>query len=169
MQKAFVIFSLAVGCSFAQNHVPSPLPSSLRVPANQNLIFQAHGSGDQIYTCTASAGRYSWELKAPDAQLLGSDGRVLGHHFAGPTWKATDGSSVAGKPIAARPSPEPGSIPWLLLDVVRHDGSGTMSRVFSVQRLNTNGGKAPTTGCEQSHAGAQTRVPYEAEYYFYGK
>jgi Protein of unknown function (DUF3455) len=36
-----------------------------------------------------------------------------------------------------------------------------------VQRLNTVGGNAPTTGCDATMANTQTRVPYSADYYFY--
>jgi Protein of unknown function (DUF3455) len=43
-----------------------------------------------------------------------------------------------------------------------------MSRVLSIQRLNTKGGKEPANGCDNSHVRREVRVPYEAEYYFYG-
>src|ERR1700685_2417428 len=161
----FAGFWLALLCISAQE---GPIPTDLRVPATQKLIFQAHGVGDQVYTCKAVEKKYAWTLKAPDAQLLGADGQLLGHHFAGPTWEAKDGSSVLGKPVASVPSPDPRSVPWLLLIAIRHDGNGTMSQVLSVQRLNTQGGKAPVDGCDNSHVGAEARVPYKAEYYFYG-
>lgn len=146
----------------------STLPSDLRVPAVQKLILQAHGVGDQVYTCKAVEGNYAWTLKAPDARLLDADGRQLGRHFAGPAWEANDGSRVVAKPVASASSPDPRSVPWLRLDAIRHDGHGIMSQVLSIQRLNTKGGKAPVQGCDNSHAGAETRVPYQADYYFYG-
>jgi hypothetical protein len=152
----------------ARADLPSTLPAELRAPASQKLILKAHGVGDQVYICQAVEGNYAWTLKAPDARLLDADGRQLGRHFAGPTWEAKDGSSVVGKPVANVPSPDPRSVPWLRLDAVRHDGSGAMSQVLSIQRLNTNGGKAPTQGCANSQVGAEVRVPYQADYYFYG-
>ena len=167
MWKKIVVLSLAVFCSSAQDGSQS-LPSNLRAPADQKLIFQAHGIGDQIYTCEVTDGKYAWILKAPDAQLLSTDGQVLGHHFAGPTWEAKDGSRVAGKVVASVPAPNPSAVPWLLLLAIRHDGNGSMNQVLSIQRLNTKGGKAPAGSCDRSHAGAEVRVPYEAEYYFYG-
>jgi hypothetical protein len=158
-----VLFSL-----YAQQISQSTLPEPLREPDAGKLIFQAHGVGDQIYTCKAVDGKYAWTLKAPDARLLGSDGKVLGRHFAGPTWEAADGSRVLGKAVATAPSPDSHSVPWLRIDVIQHQGNGRMSQVVSVQRLNTRGGQAPRSGCDNSHAGAESRIPYQADYYFYG-
>jgi hypothetical protein len=42
-----------------------------------------------------------------------------------------------------------------------------MKNVSSIQRLQTKGGKAPANGCDESHRGAQARVSYTADYYFY--
>jgi hypothetical protein len=165
--RTLLIFSFAV-FTFAEDQLPSAVPGNLQVPATQKLIFEAHGIGDQIYTCNETAGAYAWKLKAPDAQLLDVHGKVLGRHSAGPAWEAKDGSRVVGKPVASVASPDPHAVPWLLLDVVRHDGNGSMSPVVSIQRLNTKGGKAPGTGCDASHAGTEVRVPYQADYYFYG-
>jgi len=104
----------------------------------------------------------------PRAELLGENGQRVGRHFAGPTWEASDGSRVVGKMIANLPSPDSGSIPWLLISAVSHEGTGKMTRVESIQRLNTKGGKAPAAGCDAAHTNAETSAPYEADYYFYG-
>jgi hypothetical protein len=40
--------------------------------------------------------------------------------------------------------------------------------VRHVQRVDTIGGVAPSTGCDSAHAGAKTRVGYSATYDFYG-
>ena len=42
-----------------------------------------------------------------------------------------------------------------------------MSEVRTIQRLNTKGGRAPTTGCDAQHQGEMARVNYTADYYFY--
>src|ERR1700761_62674 len=107
--RMFASFWLALFYISAQE---GPIPTELRVPAAQKLIFQAHGVGDQVYTCKAVEGKYAWTLQAPDAQLRGADGQLLGRHFAGPTWEAKDGSSVLGKPVASVPSPDARSVPW---------------------------------------------------------
>jgi hypothetical protein len=143
------------------------VPPQLQPPANEQLLLELHAKGEQIYTCKAGAAQPSWTLKAPDAQLFDDKGKPFGKHFAGPSWEATDGSRVTGKAIANAPSPDPDSIPWLLVNVVSHDGTGVLSRVTSIQRLNTKGGKAPASGCDASHAGQALRVAYSADYLFY--
>ena len=143
------------------------VPQQLQPPANEPLFVQVHAKGDQVYTCKADVDQYAWILKAPDAQLFGKDGKPFGKHFGGPSWEANDGSRVTGQAMANAPSPDPNSIPWLLVKVVSHDGSGVLSRATSVQRINTKGGKAPSTGCDESHAADELRVPYSADYLFY--
>lgn len=164
MIRSLILYPTLVFCISAQDRFPSSLPDKLQVPAGEKFLFQLHGTGVQIYTC-----KDSWTLKAPDAQLLDSDGKAAGHHFAGPTWQAKDGSRVVGKATANSPSPDPASVPWLLINATQHEGTGKMSDVLTIQRLNTKGGKSPTDGCDTAHKDAQSRVPYEADYYFYGE
>jgi hypothetical protein len=143
------------------------VPQQLQPPTGEQLLVQVHAKGDQVYTCKEGVTAYAWTLKAPDAQLFDKEGKPFGKHFAGPSWEANDGSSVTGKAVANAPSPEPDSIPWLLVSVVSHEGSGVLSRATSIQRLNTKGGKAPAAGCDAAHAGQELRVPYSADYLFY--
>ncbi len=143
------------------------VPPQLQPPAGEQLLLQVHARGDQIYTCKGDAAQFAWTLKAPDAQLFDKDGKPFGRHFAGPSWEAADGSRVTGKAVANVPSPEADSIPWLLVNIVSHDGNGVLSRASSIQRLNTKGGKAPASGCDAAHANQELRVPYSADYLFY--
>ena len=143
------------------------VPQQLQPPANEQLLLQVHAKGDQVYTCKEDVTQFTWTLKAPDAQLFDKDGKPFGKHFAGPSWEANDDSRVTGKAVANAPSPDADSIPWLLVNVVSHEGTGVLSRAKSIQRLNTKGGKAPATGCDASHAGQEARVPYSADYLFY--
>lgn len=142
-------------------------PDPLRPPKDQLLLLHLEGKGTQIYTCQNRGGVHAWKLKRPDANLFRDSGEETGCHFAGPTWETKDGSRVTGKFVASVPSPDSLSIPWLLLSTSR-GGTGVMSRVESIQRLNTKGGKAPDAGCDAAHENAETSVPYEASYYFYG-
>jgi Protein of unknown function (DUF3455) len=143
------------------------VPPQLQPPAGEQLLLQAHAKGDQVYICKEGATEFSWGLKAPDAQLFDKDGKPFGKHFAGPSWEANDGSRVTGKAVANVPSPDAEAIPWLLVNIVSHEGTGVLSRATSIQRLNTKGGKAPTSGCDSPHAGQEVRVPYSADYLFY--
>jgi hypothetical protein len=143
------------------------VPQQIQAPANEQLLMQVHAKGDQVYTCKSEPAQYIWTLKAPDAQLFDKDGKPFGKHFAGPSWEASDGSRVTGKAVANAPSPDADSIPWLLVNIVNHEGTGVLSRATSVQRINTKGGKAPASGCDAAHAGQEVRVPYSADYLFY--
>ena len=159
MKIVLVVFAALVCCG----------ADSITPPADQKVLMQAHGVGDQIYTCKNGDGNYSWVLKAPDAKLLSSDGKPVGRHFAGPTWEWSDKSSIVGKMAASQPSPDPNSIPWLLVNVIHHAGDGVMSSVLTVRRINTQGGKASASGCDESHAGGTQKVHYEADYLFYAQ
>src|SRR6201987_1076585 len=99
-------------------------PRKLQPPPNEKLLFKVHAKGDQVYTCKGDAGEFTWTLKAPDAQLFDKGGKPFGKHFAGPSWEASDGSRVSGKAVVISPSPDANSIPWLLVTILSHDGSG---------------------------------------------
>ena len=99
--------------------------------------------------------------------MLDNQGNKVGKHYAGPTWEANDGSKVVGEVLAKDNGPDPAAIPWLLLRAKANAGSGIFSRITNVQRLNTQGGKAPADGCTQAKAGTELRMPYTADYYFY--
>jgi hypothetical protein len=121
----------------------------------------------QIYTCKSANGSYAWALKAPDASLSDAKGQVIGQHFAGPSWKANDGSVVVGEPVNVSPSPDAGSIAWLVLHAKSHAGNGEMASVQYIVRTRTEGGVAPATGCDAGHVGAEVRIPYSAVYLFF--
>jgi uncharacterized protein DUF3455 len=146
---------------------PDNVPAALKPAPDQRLWQNFTGVGFQIYQCAAGGSGAAWVFQAPQADLLNEGGEVVGSHYAGPTWQALDGSTVVGRKIAAAPSPDPNAIPWLLLIAVSHDGDGRFTDVTTIQRLNTSGGKAPTTGCDPAHIGDVARVPYEAGYFFY--
>ena len=120
------------------------VPDKLKAPAGEEVVLQAHASGSQIYVCQPGTdGKFAWALKAPEAELHDQQGAVIGRHYAGPTWKDNDGSEVTGKAVARVDSPDADSIPWLLVTIAGHSGDGVLSRVTSVQRINTKGGLPP--------------------------
>ena len=161
-----------VGCqpdSSAQPSAP-PVSDTLKVPPTNRLAFAATAKGVQIYECHANkdnTNQYEWVLKAPEADLFDARGKKIGHHYGGPTWASSDGSTVTGEVKASEPSNDANAMPWLLLSAKTHEGRGIFSRVNSIQRLETRGGKAPSGGCDQSSMGKQLQVPYTAVYYFY--
>ena len=172
MPRAFRAFAsallpLAAGLLVSLSAHAQQVPKELQPPANEQLLLQVHAKGDQIYACKADGAQFAWTLKAPDAQLFDKSGKAFGKHFAGPSWEANDGSRITGKAVANAPSPDPESIPWLLVSVVSHNGEGVLARVTSIQRINTKGGKAPASGCDAAHVSQESRIPYSADYVFF--
>jgi len=151
-----------------QKESPPDVPETIQAPAGEEVVLFAHATGSQIYTCQAgAAGRFSWTLKAPDAELHDRKDKVIGSHFAGPTWKLKDGSEVSGKMAAQVDSLDADSIPWLLVKAESHAGKGLLTSVTTVQRVHTHGGKPPAEGCDASHRDAETKSNYTADYFFY--
>jgi hypothetical protein len=136
-------------------------------PPSQHSILTVTGKGVQIYTCQQSATGPQWVFQAPEATLIDASGNPAGTHGGGPIWKSNDGSTVKGELLQKSASPEPTSIPWLLLKAVNPSGSGIMTRVEYIRRSDTHGGVSPTTGCDAQHLNAVSRVPYTATYTFY--
>ena len=167
--SAFAAATLIVsgGMAFSFSANARQAPRELQPPANEHPLLRVHATGDQIYACKADGAQYSWTLKAPEAQLTTEDGKPFGKHFAGPSWEANDGSRVTGKAVANAPSPDPDSVPWLLVTVVSRSGQGVLTRVISIQRLSTKGGKAPASGCDAAHADGEVRAHYSADYVFF--
>jgi hypothetical protein len=163
-----LIFPSLLRLADAQKESQPDVPAAIQAPAGEQVVLVAHASGSQIYTCQAGAdGKVAWTLKAPDAELKDQKGKVIGSHTAGPTWKLNDGSEVTGKAAAHVDSPDAGSIPWLLVNVVSHAGKGLLTSVTTIQRLNTRGGKPPAGGCDASQPNAESKSSYSADYYFY--
>jgi hypothetical protein len=152
----------------AQNESAPDVPDTIAVPSGEEVVLFARGVGSQIYSCQASAdGKFAWALKAPEADLHDRKDKVIGQHFAGPTWKLKDGSEVTGKAAAKVDALDAGSIPWLLVKVVNHSGNGMLNKVTDIQRLHTHGGQPPSEGCDEAHKGSETKSSYTADYYFY--
>jgi len=77
-----------------------------------------------------------------------------------------DGSAVSAKVSAQAPGATTNDIPLLKLYVAARHGSGLLSGVTTVQRLNTHGGRTDAA-CDSP--GTFLSVPYSADYAFYKK
>jgi len=135
---------------------------SLRVQEGNRLSLHAYARGVQVYQWNGA----SWAFVEPQATLYADPWGIvrIGTHYAGPTWRSLVGSTVVGT-VQKRCSPTPDAIPWLLLGAVSSTGPGVFDGTTFVQRVNTTGGVAPST--PGSAVGAEARVPYTAEYFFY--
>lgn len=161
-------FAMAQGKDANAKEFPPDVPDAIQVPAGEEVVFYAHATGSQVYTCQAAAGdRFNWTLKGPEAELHDRHDKVIGEHSAGPTWKLKDGSQVTGKAAAQVDSLDSESIAWLLVKVASNAGKGALAKVTTIQRVHTKGGKPPAEGCDASHRDAESKSSYSADYFFY--
>lgn len=181
----------------AQSVTPPTVPDNkLQVEAGNVAFLLGHAVGTQNYVCKPSGTGVRFVLFTPEATLFkDNDDRQITTHFFSPnpaepntdatvvadgliraTWQARDSSTVWAKvhqPDGAL-TVDPNAIAWLLLDAAGVQdgptGGHTLSDTTFVQRVNTTGGLAPSTGCTSStDVGNQAFVPYTADYVFYKK
>ena len=151
--------------SLVSARAETPLPGAIAAPG-ETVVLTMHAEGAQVYECKAGPdGKPVWAFREPIATLL-IDGKTVGRHYAGPNWEYSDGSAVAGKTIGSAPGATANDIPWLRLEVISHRGSGILTSVTTVQRINTEGGKFDGA-CDK--AGATHSAPYSADYVFLRK
>jgi len=157
--------------------VPANLPQAIAAPEGERPFLELFATGTQTYRCMTNAdGVAAWGPAVPNASLhrCSVSGPEVGSHTAGPTWQWSgdqtsfvgDGSTVIR---AASPDAAAGTIPWLLVSKKSSSPTGRLSAVSHVQRVNTVGGAAPTSGCDAAAAAAGNTavVPYTAAYIFY--
>jgi hypothetical protein len=176
----------------AQTITPPAVPASIRVdPPNQAFLI-GHATGTQNYECqpVKSLGQVGWVLFTPQATLFDDLGEQLTTHFFSPnpveggivrpTWQDSKDTSTVwaqatGSSLDAN-FVKPNSIAWLRLDVeltgtqAGPTGGDGLLRTTFIQRVNTDGGAAPSTGCSvPTDIGRKEFVPYTADYVFYRK
>ena len=158
---ALLLSSTSVLSAFAQ----TPLPDAIAAPG-ETVVLTLHAEGAQIYECKAGTdGKLAWAFREPSAALL-LDGKTVGRHYAGPSWEHIDSSAVVGKAAGNAPGTTANDIPWLKLTVTSGRGTGILSGVATVQRINTAGGKLEGN-CDK--AGTYRNAPYSADYVFLRK
>ena len=134
----------------------------LQVETGNKVAFHVYAEGVQIYRWDGT----TWIFEGPEALLFadaGGNGEV-GIHYAGPTWESVSGSTVRGM-VIDRCTSDPDAIPWLLLEAIDPEGPGIFQKVTFIQRVNTEGGKAPADA--GTVTGEVAYVPYTADYFFY--
>jgi hypothetical protein len=175
----------------ADDVTPPPVPHNIDVPKGNVAFLVGHADGTQNYICLPLGSGFAFSLFTPQATLFDDVGEQLTTHYFSPnlspippeklntiraTWQdSQDTSTVWAIAIASYSTPgfnARGDIPWLLLQVVGAQAGPTSGHTLTVttfiQRLNTSGGVAPSTGCTLStHVGKRALVPYTADYFFY--
>ncbi|HEX6035751.1 MAG TPA: DUF3455 domain-containing protein, partial [Anaerolineales bacterium] len=175
-----------------------PMPPDLEVPAGNKLFLVGHAIGTQNYVCLPSGTGVNFVLFTPEATLFDDEGEQIITHFFSPNpdepntnpkvvsdnliraaWQdSRDTSTVWAK--LAKPEHSStdsdfvahNSIAWLKLTTAGVEdgptGGDRLSNTSFIQRLNTRGGLAPSTGCASlADVGTTAFVPYRADYFFY--
>jgi Protein of unknown function (DUF3455) len=183
--------------AYADDVTPPPVPANIQVPAGNVAFLVGHGVGTQNYVCRPSGTGVAYVLFTPQATLFSDDESQLTTHFFSPnpfetntnpavvaagairvTWQhSRDTSTVWGFVKTGDSSSDlafvaPNAIPWLKVTVANTEngptGGDTLTKTTFVQRLNTSGGVAPSTGCSSpTDVGHSAFVPYTADYFFY--
>jgi Protein of unknown function (DUF3455) len=146
------------------------LPSNL--PAGNSRVATYYAVGVQKYKAQLIQGShpaaYQWVFVAPVADLYDATNAKVGTHTAGPTWQLSVNDSIYAQhfaPPRTAPSPDPNSIDWLLLmPKVGKTPTGVFADVDYIQRIDTNGGKAPEKAPKKADETAE--VKYTAIYRF---
>jgi hypothetical protein len=163
-KTALVLLSLFgswLGAAAAETSLPDAIAAPGLTP-----VLTVRAQGQQIYECKAgSDGKLAWAFREPQATLT-ADGKVVGRHYAGPTWELSDGSAVVGKAVGNAPGATSSDIAWLKLEAVSQKGTGTLTDVTMVQRINTVGGVLKDD-CDRP--GTTRGMPYTADYVFLRK
>ena len=165
------------------NRVIAPdVPQEIEVPDGHVPFLVAHAVGTQGYFCLSSGATSVWKAFGPQATLFDEEGQVM-THFLSPnpdqgwalnaTWQDSENTSAIWAGLAIPSSDSnyvaPGAIPWLRLTVVGDEpgpnGGNRLTAATYIHRVNTIGGIAPTTPCNETER--RELVPYEADYYFY--
>jgi len=157
-----------------------------------------HAVGTQNYVCLPSGAGFAFVLFTPEATLFGDNGKQIITHYFSPnpfenngnpgvvadgmvraTWQDSHDTSTvwaSATEIATHDSDpdfvQEGAVAWVLLQVVGSQsgpiGSNKLTPTTFVQRVNTSGGLAPSTGCASAtDVGREAFMPYTADYVFY--
>ena len=174
--------------AYADGVTPPPVPANLEVPAGNKLFLVGHAVGTQNYICLPTPEGIRFVLFTPQATLfdVNSGTQTMTHYFSPnpdesgtvrAAWQSKDTSTVWGRVFDGNSSSDPnfvapGAIPWLKITAVGHlngpTGGDKLAVTTFIQRLNTTGGVAPSTGCSSStDIGRQAFVTYTADYFFY--
>lgn len=190
IMEAATLFLVAQFTGMAQS--TTPVPASIEVPAGHVLHVRTKATGTQNYICLMGETGPAWKSLGPQATLFVNiqwfgtelEQQVATHYLsmnpeenglARATWQhSIDSSTVWAKAIGTSsdaPWVAEGAIPWLLLQVTgvsrRANRGGALAGTTYIQRINTEGGVAPGSGCGETTVGTVAMVPYRTEYLFY--
>jgi hypothetical protein len=193
-----LMVAAGVQAADGDDHVKPPrVPGILEVEDGNRAFLIGHGVGTQNYVCVpsaTSASGFAFSLFTPQATLLDDAGDQLITHFFSPngdphvgppeagtirvTWEDSRDTSRVWGFVLQQSTDEyfvrQDSVAWLLVQAsgvaAGPTGGDRLTKTTFIQRVNTVGGLAPTTGCSTfEDLGRKAFVPYSADYVFYKK
>ena len=185
-----VAFTVGLPQPAHADHVTPPKVPDRLVPTGATAFLVGHAVGTQNYVCLPSGAGFRFVLFTPEATLFGDNEKQVITHYFSPnpdedgtpiraTWQDSHDTSTvwASATQMATNATDPqfvqaGAVAWLLLQVVGSQsgpiGSNKLAPTTFIQRVNTSGGLAPSTGCDSlADVGHEAFVPYTADYFFY--
>jgi hypothetical protein len=169
MKKLLIVAATAALIAACNSESPlEPLPSvnlgtctNLQAPAGLRAIARVFATGVQVYRYDGNA----WVQITPSAVLTADSARreTVGIHYSGPTWEGIAGSKVTAT-VGNSCTVDGNAIPWLSLNATAEAAPGVFAGTTFIQRVNTTGGRAPTTA---GTTGQVRSIPYTAQYFFY--
>jgi hypothetical protein len=165
---ALLVPILAVLPAVAAIAPPAGVAPVLRASAGEAPAFMLSADGVHIYQCRAvdAAGRFGWVFTAPDATLYEGT-RSVATLKTPNLWESLSDRSSVSAVVRSTQAAGGSNLPWALMNAQPLAASGMFADVTSIQRVNTRGGVAPTAGCGPANDGAESRVAFRADYYFY--
>jgi hypothetical protein len=192
-----LMLTTGVRAAHADDITPPRVPDGLGVEDGNVPFLIGHGVGTQNYVCatsTTSLTGFAFSLFTPQATLLDDAGDQLITHFFSPntdphvqppefgtirvTWEDSRDTSRVWAFLVQQSTDakfvQKDAVAWLLLKESGVDvgptGGDRLTKTTFIQRINTAGGLAPTTGCSTfGDVGRRAFVPYTADYFFYKK
>ncbi len=187
-----VAFTVSLPQPAHADHVtPPPVPANIQVPAGNKAFLVGHAVGTQNYIClpsgllaspvpssrrrppcsTTTISKSSPTSSAPTRMRtarFAPRGSTRGTRApSGPRWHPMEPPPT---PTSSRRMRFPGSCLRWLEPKDGPTGGDKLTATTFIQRLNTSGGVAPSTGCDSfADVGKQAFVPYTADYFFYKK
>ncbi len=188
-----VAFTVSLAQPVHAQVAPPSVPAGIEVEPGNELFLVGHGVGTQNYIClpsSASPSGFAFTLFTPQATLFNGLKQVTTHFFSPNnhpddpadkgvirvTWEHSRDTSTVWAELVKQSSDAnfvaPGAVAWLKLKRVgAQEGPGggdTLTATSFIQRLNTQGGLAPASGCAAlADVGKKAFVPYTADYFFY--
>jgi hypothetical protein len=177
----------------AQKITPPPVPAGIEVEQGNEVFLLGRAVGTQNYVCSPCDPTKPncplgvvFTLFTPQATLFNDQKEQLITHFFSPnpveggiiraTWQHSRDTSTVWASVVKSATVRADSIAWLKLNVkdtgtlAGPAGGDRLTKTTFIQRLNTFGGLAPSSGCLSStDLGHREFVPYRADYFFYRK